>query len=44
MILRAYVTPRSASSTAGDGASTETPGPLELTAREPSEASLFDLG
>ena len=29
---------------AGDGASTETPGPLELTALEPSEALLFDLG
>jgi redox-sensitive bicupin YhaK (pirin superfamily) len=29
---------------AGDGASTESPGPLELTALEPSEALLFDLG
>jgi hypothetical protein len=29
--------------TTGDGASTETPGNLTLTATEPTEAILFDL-
>jgi quercetin 2,3-dioxygenase len=29
--------------TTGDGANTETPGPLTLTAAEPTEAILFDL-